>query len=134
MMTPDALTPGKGLEEDVKKKDLDIVSNSEVPVIAHVERSASDAPVASFTSGPWWASPHYHSDVESREGRICECFPFSSPRAWANAQLIAAAPEMFIALKRILALPIAPSERNGALKVLLDIAREVVVKTELRQR
>lgn len=52
------------------------------------------------TPGPWNVGPHYKGDVESREGRVCECGPFGSPRSWANAHLIAAAPEMYEALQR----------------------------------
>lgn len=40
------------------------------------------------TPTPWHQGPYYTSDVESRDGRICECMPLMSPRAAANAELI----------------------------------------------
>lgn len=53
------------------------------------------------TPGPWHVGPHYTCDVESREGRVCECRPFGSDRADANARLIAAAPDLLEALKSL---------------------------------
>jgi hypothetical protein len=61
------------------------------------------------TPGPWWVGPHYKSDVESGEGRITECRPLQTPRAIANAHLIAAAPELLDALK-----PFAKQKCYGA--------------------
>lgn len=51
------------------------------------------------TPGPWHVGPHYKHDVESREGRICECVPMGSERAENNARLVAAAPDLLEALK-----------------------------------
>jgi hypothetical protein len=56
--------------------------------------------MSEHTPGPWWVGPHYKSDVESSEGRITECRPMQTPRAIANAHLIAAAPELLAALKK----------------------------------
>jgi hypothetical protein len=61
-------------------------------VIAEIRRLLANA-----TAGPWHQGPHYRSDVESREGRVCECSGFQSPRAIANAALIAAAPRLLTA-------------------------------------
>jgi hypothetical protein len=59
--------------------------------------------IVTHTPGPWHVGPHYKSDVESREGRICECRPLSSPRAEANARLVAAAPDLLIACEKFVA-------------------------------
>lgn len=58
---------------------------------------------AAFTPGPWHVGPHYKSDVESGEGRICECTPMASVRAEVNARFISAAPDLYEALKALLA-------------------------------
>ena len=59
------------------------------------------------TPTPWHQGPYYKGDVESREGRICECTPLSSPRAAANAEFIVRAvnahDDLLAALKDVIA-------------------------------
>lgn len=43
---------------------------------------------AQHTPVPWHVGPHYKYDIESREGRICECNGMGSSRAVANAAFI----------------------------------------------
>lgn len=49
--------------------------------------------------GPWRVGPHYKCDVESPDGRVCECGPMGSPFGEANARLIAALPDLLEELK-----------------------------------
>lgn len=79
----------------------------------------------SFTPGPWHTGPHYTSDVESREGRICSCDPFMSPRAEANVRLIAAAPDLLAACKRALE---ADGELRGTAR--RGMLRDAVARAE----
>lgn len=54
-----------------------------------------------ITYKPWHVGPHYKSDVESEDGRVCECTPFESPRARANAILISATPDLLEACRGV---------------------------------
>lgn len=82
-----------------KEKDLARVDGPCVGVQGELPQRATGPSESCFTAGPWHVGPHYKSDVESREGRICECRPLQSPRAIANAQLISAAPSLLEACR-----------------------------------
>ena len=58
--------------------------------------------MSAHTPGPWHIGPHYKSDVESAFGRICECGITRGRNSEANARLIAAAPELYDAVKEYL--------------------------------
>jgi hypothetical protein len=77
-----------------------------------------------FTPGPWHVGPHYKSDIESRFGRIAECGVTRGPQAEADAQLIAAAPDLLSALYYIL-------EHSGD-PVMENVARAAIAKAEGR--
>lgn len=90
------------------------------------------------TPGPWHVGPHYKSDVESRQGRICECGPFGSEQAEANARLIAAAPELLDALKALAIDANRLCDRNLGgtyeedCRRALEVAGAVIAKAEAR--
>lgn len=75
-----------------------------VPVtVAHVERVQPDAPVASFTPGPWraqkagWGVTYIDARGQAQVAKVDE------PNATANAHLIAASPELYAAARAVLA-------------------------------
>src|SRR4051812_37585185 len=61
---------------------------------------------AAHTPGPWLAEADDSSvfDSEGREVADCLTFPFAGEEAEANARLIAAAPELYEALKALIVL------------------------------
>lgn len=53
-----------------------------------------------WTPGPWRVGPYYRHEVVSDEGVIC-CAPIETKQTRINAQLIAAAPDLYEALEEI---------------------------------
>ena len=129
------MTTNDSTEKDSDR--LDIVPGTDVPADRTPGTSRADAPVASFTPGPWFAHEQRSTRGESLgwiinhgHGRIgwssyATAIPNEGERppcpiSTANAHLIAAAPDLYVALKMCLPTQCqathhaSPNYRDGA--------------------
>ena len=84
-----------------------------------------------FTKGPWKVSAHITQVHSEQCGRIATLERFTEESTTrANARLIAAAPELFEALKAIYEIDVPDAEWSPTLEKCFGVALDAIAKVE----